>query len=142
MSSSSLDYLYFTFFFLVGPEPPNEIAFSSFLRSPYNRAETFSLRYVPFTPGISLTASALLYNFLTLAFSCVVVFILLRSCTRQTFLSTVPPLALPIHTCTFSQLRYPILFQLALFFFPLTHSPINYGWGLRSLACYSLYSAI
>ena len=53
-----LDYLFISFF-LVGPGPLHEIAFSAFSRSPLGRANTFSFQYLPSTPRISLSVSPL-----------------------------------------------------------------------------------
>ena len=70
-------------FFLVGPGPLHEIAVSAFSRSPFGRADTFSFQHLPSTPHISLIASPISHYFLALAFSFLLLFLQLLSCTRQ-----------------------------------------------------------
>ena len=77
---------------------------------------------------------------LALAFPFLLLFILLLSCTRQTFLRTLPLLGLP-NPSIFLDYVIPS-YPSSTFCCFLPYSPISYGWRLLFLAYSSLYIAI
>ena len=120
---------------LVGPGPLHKIAVSAFSRSPSGRADTFSFQYLPQPPHVSKCFSFFtLFLSASLSLSSIVHFASV-SCTRQISLWTVPLLGF-LNPSIFSRLRYPILFQLAIFLF----SPIQpyQLWLATSFLAYSL----
>ena len=84
-------------------------------RTPMGRATTFSfLSSLLLTPCVCLSGPHLSPYFLALFFPFFLPFLLLLSCTPQTYLWTISLLGFLLYPSIFSRLRYPILFQLGL----------------------------
>ena len=101
-------------YFLVGPGLLHKMAVSSFSCIPSGRADTFSLQYLPSTPRISLRcfSSSILFLSASLSLSSMI-FVYFCLVPAKLLYRQYLFLVFPLNPSTFSQLRYPTLFQLA-----------------------------
>ena len=106
------EYWFICYFFLLGPGFLHKIKVSAFSCRPSGRVRNNSNIFLQ-PPVCHISCSDLSQCLLPLGFSFLLSFLLLLSLTGESFLWTVPLLGL-LNPCTFSRLRYLIIFHLAI----------------------------